>query len=43
MATELKPPVIEMALCILGKTIEIPHVNAQNMEVQIILLNPIIN
>lgn len=35
MLTELKPPVIDRALLILGKNIEIAQVVAQKMPVQI--------
>jgi hypothetical protein len=34
MLTELKPPVIERALLIFGKNIEIAQVEAQKMPVQ---------
>jgi hypothetical protein len=38
MPTELNPPVIAIAELIYGNTIETPHVVAQKILVQIILL-----
>ncbi len=38
MLTELNPPVIEIALCIFGNTIDSTHVQAQNITVHMMFL-----